>query len=140
MERDLQVCCLAQRTCSNIHSAALHRQGLLLTSLTMAVRPCNAMQNYGVDRHPFLTCRSPWHRPTPRAALLAPFEGNAAPVGQRGWREWGSCSPGSWSLRSGLGHSAGAALGMCLQLSVQQINRGLKSLGLLICHLSPALN
>ena len=60
--------------------------------------------------------------------------------GSEGLEGWGSCSLGTWSLRSGLGHSARAAPRMCLQLSVQSINRGLKSLGLLICHLSSALN
>lgn len=34
-------------------TAALHRHSLLLSGLTMAVRPCNTMQSYRVDRHPF---------------------------------------------------------------------------------------
>lgn len=143
VERDLKVCCLAWRTWSNIPVELRSCPAQTRLVAEQSHHGCETMQHNaelwrgsssisslagvpGTDSHP------------EQHSLLR--SRGCSSSGLEGLEGRGSCSLGSWSLRSRLGHSARAAPGMCLQLSVQRINRGLKSLGLLICHLSPALN
>lgn len=66
---------------------ALHRHGLLLSSLTMAVRPWNTMQSCEVDRHLFPHLQESLAQPHTLSSTACSVQGDAVPVAWRDWRD-----------------------------------------------------
>lgn len=143
MERDLKVCCLAWRTWSNIPVQLYSCPAQTQHIAEQSHHGCETMQlNTGLQGGlSFISSLAgvPSTDSYPVQYSLLHLRGCSF-SGSEGWRDGVAALLGAGPWGQDWGTVPEQLRECAYKLSVQRINRGLKSLGLLICHLSPALN